>query len=158
MSITFSIEGIHEEDGTDLPCPDCGLSLATAHLHPQRNFDCSCGGYGGPEELPEPQFQLNLSNGNGMALLRFLELGSDPYGAAEADHVLFQLAIKGASSGLLTAPAVSEQLVRITSDGVGMGPMVHTGGRTTEQVERYLSTLGRIAAKASSYGRKVVWG
>lgn len=74
MSVTFSIEGIREEAGYELPCPDCGLSLDNAHLHDDRDFDCSCMGYGGPRELPQPRFELNVHNGNAVAILGHLGL------------------------------------------------------------------------------------
>lgn len=87
MSLTFSIDGIREENGHDLPCPDCGLTLADPHGDP----DCTCMGYGGPEVLPQPRFELNVSNGNGCDLLRILGVPATCVGELDPRDLLVAL-------------------------------------------------------------------
>lgn len=144
MTISFSIDGIEEEHGYDLPCPDCGLTLSDAHLDDDRNFDCSCYGYGGPEKLPEPQFYLNVSTENGVALLRHLGLPAEEFGQVDPQDLLTALAIKEGQDDLLMC----------SGEFRGRNFL---GGRTASQVERYRSKLTKIATKASDYGRDVVW-
>lgn len=69
--------------------------MGTAHLHPERDFDCSYGGYGGPEELPESRFEMNLNNGNAAELLRTLGLEDSFEGSADRRDVLCALALHG---------------------------------------------------------------
>lgn len=144
MSITFSIEGIEEETGNELPCPKCGVSLATACLPENHSNECElCQGYGGPAQLPEPQFELNVANGNGYALLEWMGLGAECAGDAHPWAILIALNTQDASP--------------LQSVDVDAG-VVHYCGRTAEQVARYVEKLRKIALKASDYDRKVVWG
>lgn len=95
MTVTFSIDGIEEENGGDLPCPDCGLTLAS----PERGDPfCSCLGYGGPEQLPTPRFELNVSNVHAAELLESLDLACGLYqGDLEPREVLLALALRSPS-------------------------------------------------------------
>lgn len=148
MSFTFSIAGIEEEHGYELPCPDCGLSLDSAALpenQDRRNPDCSCFGHGGPEELPAPQFELNVATANGIALLRFLGLETAEYGEVDPADLLTALALKQDHADLLTVPYSHDA-------------RVIDGGRSQNQVERYFAKLTKIAAKAAEFDRMVVWG
>lgn len=148
MSITFSIQGIEEERGYELLCPDCGLSIISASLPEnadRRDPDCSCGGYGGPDTLPEPRFSMNLSNTNALELLSHLGLDVDYVGSADPQDILTALAIKEGQDDLLVSPTEQE------------GNVVRCG-RTAEQVASYIERLTRIAAKAAEYGRRVIWG
>jgi hypothetical protein len=140
MSVTFSIDGIEQETGHDLPCPDCGTTLATGG----GPDDCSCYGYGGPERLPFATFELNVANENAIALLRFLGLPDEYCGSVDATDLLGRLSIKRASVDLLVEPG--------SVDG-----RVISVGRNRAQVERYLDRIERIATQAQKYARNVVW-
>jgi hypothetical protein len=88
VSFTFSIEGVGEEHGHELPCKGCGVSLLGA-LEPseRRHLDCPvCLGYGGAadEDLPKVRYELHVHNGNGAALLSLLQLD---LAAGQADPV-----------------------------------------------------------------------
>lgn len=127
MSMTFAIEGLSEEQGYELPCKGCGVSLMGA-LEPgeQRHLDCRvCGGYGGAadEDMPKARHELNVNNGNGAALLRALGLPDSQDGAADPRDILTALALRGED----------------------------------EAVARYRATLERIASRAVKYNRAVVW-
>jgi hypothetical protein len=95
MTLTFRIDGIEEEQGHDLPCPDCGLTLANAHLHHDRDFDCSCMGYGGPQELPTPRYELNVANMNGWDILVSLGFEADHCGTLDPRDLLTALTLRG---------------------------------------------------------------
>lgn len=134
MSLTFSIEDLHEEHGYDLPCPTCGLStIAAMALPATAPTTCEvCGGYGGPadEHMPRPQFELNVSNVNGALLLEALDLDEEPSGAVEPTDLLRELAIKYQRRG-------------------DVFPL--------PQADAYWAQLRRIATKARQYSRRVVW-
>lgn len=91
MTITFRVDGLNEETGHDLPCPDCGLTLATAHLSEHQDPDCSCLGYGGPDVLPAPRYALNVATVNGVDLLRALGLPGTSVGSADPRDILTAL-------------------------------------------------------------------
>lgn len=144
MSITFSIEGIEEENGSELPCPDCGVSLAKACLPENHSNTCElCQGYGGPAQLPEAQFELNMANGNAYAVLEWMGLGAECAGDAHPWAILLALNTQDASP--------------LEAVDVDAGVVLYSG-RTREQVARYITKLRKIAHKAAKYNRKVVWG
>jgi len=144
--MTFSIEGIEEETGDSLPCPDCGLSNYDNRVKPGASpMDCSCMGYGGPEQMPVPQFELNVANVNGADLLRHLGLPAECYGEADPQDILTALALRHGSNDLLESEDRSEG-------------NVHECGRSADQVARYMAKLEKIAVKAAKYDRKVIWG
>lgn len=144
MTISFSIDGIEEEHGYELPCPDCGLSLANAHLHHDRDFDCSCMGYGGPDKMPTPKFWLNVATENGLELLEHLGLPRTSEGQVKPHDLLTALAIKEGQDDLLTLPLSHD------------GRFTHNG-RSLDQVGRYMVKLTELANKAAEYGSLVVW-
>lgn len=114
MSATFSIEGITEEAGYELPCEACGVSLYGA-LDPResRHLDCpACLGYGGPVDIPKAQFELNVHNQNCAALLRLVGLESAPEGAADPRDILTKLALVEVPQELATQAA---KLAKIAS-------------------------------------------
>lgn len=118
MSVTFRIEGLSEEDGSDLPCPDCGLTLSDAHLRPDRNFDCSCMGYGGPEELPLPRYELNVHEGHAADILSHLGLHYT-IGSESPHSILATLALRP-----LPNRAHGVTLLRIASKAAQYGRLV----------------------------------
>lgn len=85
MSLTFRIEGIEEEHGYDLPCPACGRSILAAVAAAERVECAACDGYGGPAELPQPQFELHVHGGNAAALFALLQLDATVPGVDPAD-------------------------------------------------------------------------
>lgn len=127
MSLTFSIEGLSEEHGYELPCKGCGVSLVEA-LEPgeKRHLDCrACGGYGGAAEqdMPKPRHELNVNNGRGAALLWALGLPVVPSGEVDPRDLLVALEGRGGHAA----------------------------------VAGYRRILERIATRAASYHRLVVW-
>lgn len=94
VSVTFRIDGIDEEKGYELPCPMCGRSILDA-MGPEQVPCTACDGYGGPAELPRPRFELNVHNGNAAALLRLLQLGSEPAGSVDPRDLLVKLSLVG---------------------------------------------------------------
>ena len=143
MSITFSIQGIEEETGDELPCAQCGLSFRDNRSGKHSPMECLCMGYGGPEELPQPQFSMNVANGNGYAILDALNLPVECYGEADPRDILARL--ECLQPGELVTPDVD-------------AGVVFYAGRSAEQVARYRDQLRKIASKAAKYDRKVVWG
>lgn len=114
MSMTFSIQGLGEEHGYELPCTACGVSLLGA-LEPgeRRHLDCRvCLGYGGPEELPKVRHELNVHNGNGVALLAALGLPTEAAGEVGARDLLVSLELRGDHP---TVARYRETLERIAS-------------------------------------------
>lgn len=85
MSLTFRIDGIEEEQGFDLPCPACGRSILDATTGPEHVPCAACDGYGGPAELPQPQFELHVHGGNAAALFALLQLDATAPGVDPAD-------------------------------------------------------------------------
>lgn len=154
MSITFSIQGLEEEDGLDLPCEMCGCRLDRSCGH----FDCQCGGYGGPKNFPRPRYELNVANTNGLALLRFLNMDAEYYGSIDPDPMLAALAARRLSADELVEEPTVERLTRLSPQGIDQGPLIHHCGRTRDQVDRYLEVLTRIAKMAKRIGREIVWG
>lgn len=145
MTITFQIEGIEQEDGDELACPDCKLSMRDNRVKPGASpMDCSCYGYGGPAVMPVPQFELNVSNVNGADLLRFLGVEFDYCGDIDPRDLLTALANSHGNHYQLE--------VDPTSEG-----NVYYMGRSTDQVARNMAKLEKIATKAVKYGRRVVW-
>lgn len=142
MSVTFSVEGLEEERGFDLPCPDCGISIGEA-LQNRPSLDCSCGGYGGPEKLPIPRHELNVANGNAAAILRHLALESDDprylFGGADPKDILTAMETR--------------HWIGLVSPDRRLGPNTIKCGRTPDQASGYYRTLRRIAKKAAKYGR-----
>ena len=148
----FQIEGIVEEDGTDLPCPECGVSIMFAPLvraeepdHPIHTCK-SCQGYGGPadELMPVPQFRLETSNVNGAALLSWLGIEAEPCGEADPRDILAALATRNPAD--------------LVCDYVEFHPSAWaTGRRTAMMVNRYIEVLTKIAKKSIQYGRRVIW-
>lgn len=146
MSVTFSIQGIHEEDGYELPCPSCGQSMRDCMDPERRDYDCTaCMGYGGPAEMPQPQFELNVANTNALALLAFLGLPAECCGDADPQDILTALALRYDSHA------------ELATDTVVDGNVTHVG-RSPFQCARYLEQLTKIATKAAKYDRRVVWG
>jgi len=146
MTITFSIEGIQEETGDELPCLSCGETLLGAmhKANGDRNEDCpACFGYGGPETVAEPRFELNVSNVNAGALLRHLGIEFDYCGEVSPQDLLTALAVRSSDELMVEAPH---------SEGNW-----HYGGRSAEQVARYVAKLEQIATMAAKYDRRVVW-
>lgn len=143
MTITFSIEGIEEEHGYELPCPDCGLSMDDAVGRKHGDPDCSCLGYGGPDKMPEVRYELNVSNANAGPLLDHLGIEFDHCGAVDPREVLAALAVR--SPAELTSPA-------------SHAPGWFNGARTPRTVAHYYARLTRIAKMAIKYERRVVWG
>ena len=140
MSITFSIEGIEQDTGLELPCPSCGLRLADENDY---ESDCVCMGYGGPPDIPIARFEMNLANGNAEALLTHLGFRVNDFGAPATD--------------VIVALESNPRYPLITSDKWrGLRSVIC--GRTREQVQLYYETLRRIALKAQQYSRAVVWG
>ena len=154
MSITFSIQGIHEEDGDELPCAQCGLSFRDNRSGKHSPMECLCMGYGGAEELPQPQFSMNVANGNGYAILDALNLPVECYGEADPRDILARL---DAAQIPTIEPSVEQHPV-VSYEGVRDGVRIFNGGRSTEQVARYRDQLRKIASKAAKYDRKVIWG
>jgi len=101
MSMTFSISGISEEHGYELPCKGCGVSTRAA-MEPaeQRHRECRiCCGYGGAADadLPRPVFELNVANGHGCEALRALGLPTRTAGLVPAQDLLVALVLRGGS-------------------------------------------------------------
>jgi len=144
MSITFSIEGIEEETGDELPCPQCKLSFRDNRSGKHSPMECLCMGYGGPEQLPQPQFEMNVANGNAYALLEAIGQTPDYCGEVDPRDVLVGLERlqPGALESADEQPAAN----------------VYCAGRSSEQVARYVAQLRKIALKARKYDRRVVWG
>ena len=137
MSVTFRIEGIEEEDGDELPCPACGCSMRDMRMvvGPRAHCD-TCSGYGGPERMPVPQFELNVANANAATLLRFLQLDVEVCGGElEPEQLLQVLAVK------------EGRAIELADCGV----------LSTDQVARYWRMLRKIARKAMRYQRRVIW-
>lgn len=147
MSITFSVEGIEEEHGYDLPCPDCGLSMDDVVAIPGGSYvnaKCSCLGYGGPDKMPVVRYELNVSNVNAAALLDHLGIELDHCGAVEPLDVLAALAVRDPAELLRTVTH---------RDGGWIG-----NPRSVMTVAHYYERLTRIAKMALEYRRRVVWG
>lgn len=127
MSYTFYIEGIEFEDGYDLPCPSCGLSMSAASAFRMETGDCydcnACMGYGGPEVMPHNPFELNVANFNARRIFDQLNL-----------HCSGQC-------GVLDPRDV---LVAISS-------------KNYDLPEHYTDTLERIAKKAIQYSRSILY-
>lgn len=104
-----------------------------------------------------PQFEMNLANGNAIALLRFLEIKVDYSGSISPDSLLVALAFRSPHADLLVREDTVERSVRVDRHGISQGSTVIHHGRTKDQVNRYLETLARIAYEARRQGRKVVW-
>lgn len=101
VSLTFKIDGIDEEHGYELPCPTCKRSTIDAVSGVPGDVDCpTCDGYGGPAELPEPRFELNVANAHGAELLQRLGIPGDCTGSVDPRDVLTALAMR---------PGVSER-------------------------------------------------
>ena len=94
MSTTFTIDGIEEENGYELPCPACGHSLMSAANLSEPPNCSACLGYGGPDDMhmPVPQFVLNVHNGNARKLFDLLQLDPES-GQVEAGDLLFRISM-----------------------------------------------------------------
>lgn len=140
MSVTFSIEGIEEETGYELPCEVCGRKLG----HDDAMADCSaCYGFGGPSNMPQPRFVLNIANGNAMDLLEYLGLYCDYAGSIDP--------------GLLDEKLREFPPNEFEAPNRQLKANVTQCGRTKDQVDRYWRVLRRICKQAKKYSRKVVW-
>jgi len=148
MSITFSIEGIREEQGYELPCTGCGVSaIAALTTGETRHRECPvCDGYGGAsgEDQPQPRYELNVANLNGAELLDFLGLPVGYSGEVPGAAMVLSLACNSA------------RRYKLCRDTVQDGNVI-THGRNREQVDYYFRVLNRIAKKATQYNRNVVW-
>jgi len=142
MSITFSIQGIEEEHGYELPCPDCGLSMRDVSAGKSSPPDCSCMGYGGPDQLPVPRYELNISNFNAAALFSHLRIEFDDCGTIDPREILTALAVYPAQA-LISSDESSSNLIMC--------------GRSADTVKHYYDRLTRISQMALEYGRNVVW-
>jgi hypothetical protein len=143
MSLTFSIEGIQEEKGYELPCRGCGMTIMQAI----GQHECAvCSGYGGAadEDMPKVRYELNVANLNGYALLNFLDLPLDASGAVKGIDLVLRLAIVKHSRYELCRPAQRSG-------------NVFTGGLERPQVDNYFRVLTRIARQAMRYRRNVIW-
>lgn len=146
MSVTFSVEGLEEEHGYDLPCPDCGDSMMTAVARSVPLRDCSCMGYGGPIELPRPRFEMNLTNRNALVLLEWLDLPVQDgtlEGATDGQDLLTTLAVKETSQ-LVELLAAARDEFDVQQD-------------VARLAVRYVRLLSRIAQRAAKWGRSVIW-
>ena len=93
MSVTFRVHGIGEEQGYELPCPFCKRSMRDVVASTEHVPCTECDGYGGPPELPQPQFELNVHQGNAGALLRLLQLDNAPAGSVDPVDLLVKLSL-----------------------------------------------------------------
>jgi len=144
MTITFFIHGIEQEDGDEMNCPQCNLSMRDNRMGQLSPTDCRCHGYGGPEVMPVPQFELNVANVNAAELLRYLGIEFDHCGEIDPRDLLTALALRHGQNAELESEDTSEG-------------NVHQQGRSGAQVARYVAQLGKIATKAVQYDRSVVW-
>jgi hypothetical protein len=112
-----------------------------------------------PEHL-----QLNVANGNGYAILRDL-LGLGPkvecWGEISASAVLCQLAVSASRVlGAVEAPSDTQgERVVLTTSGVSVEKTcrVISGGRSIEQLERYVERLRALAEHAEANGEEISW-
>jgi hypothetical protein len=158
MSVTFCVEGLNEDTGYNLPCPECGLSPLQASQTDDKNEDCLCMGYGGPEHLPVPQHELNVANINAHALMTMLDLDSHPCGAIQPQDLLAKLSIYGDRAEQFVEEPYEERGTIINEHGVGPGALMVHAGRSLEQIQRYVRVLTKIATKAAELNARVVWG
>ena len=95
--------------------------------------------------------ELNVANGNGMAILEMLGEVPDYCGSIATDVVFRALAV-----GSETAQAADVcEGVALSADGVA--PRFVTFGRTAEQVQRYNNVLLEIAEFAHANGGRIGW-
>ena len=99
--------------------------------------------------------EFNVANTNGLFIVRdILDLDLDYYGEVMPSTVLMRLGV-WAGDGVIEPS--TRQGVRLTPSGVGLGATVINGGRSKEQVNRYISQLRRLAELAIERGCNIRW-
>ena len=102
---------------------------------------------------------FNVANGNGLWILQSI-LGLPPtYGGSVSPTVALMRcnAFLNPESGVEEPRC--EQAVKLSADGVGLGPVVCYGGRSLEQIESYVERLKRLATIALDRGApEIHWG
>lgn len=178
MSITFSLPREFTSEAADrklfaVPCPKCGGHNAHASLGDtpriEAPHDCDgCLGYGGCQDSEATYWErrhhgdgeFNVSNYNGMYILSdVLNITMPDYcGSISPTIIMMRCAtFLGAEQGVVEPSC--EQDVRLTDEGVSMGPMVCSGGRSLDQIESYVSRLKRLATLALERGcTEIQWG
>ncbi len=138
MSVSFWIDGIEEEDGSEFPCENCGRRIGD----PGPVTDCQlCYGWGGPSNFPPPRFRLHMSATNARALLQYLGV---PFGGHRIEPALLLEKLTEFPPHGFVAPNQKRHGVMVM-------------GRTLDQVWSYWRSLTRIARKAKQYKRNVRW-
>lgn len=97
---------------------------------------------------------MNVSSRNArvilVGLLGFSPDGVEAGGQLDPHEVLLQLATSDMRIKGLTVPTSEEQSVRISEEGVGLGPKVIDCGVSIDQLERYVKVLRGMAVEAES--------
>jgi hypothetical protein len=171
MSVTFSLdrESNYPYPSPDL-CPKCG---GAAWGEPRADRECArCDGYGGDREAwlkaddlrAEREGEFNVANTNARFILSELlnvSTADGLYGSLDAGTAAIRLATsayKTADGTFGVREASETQSVRVSAEGVSLGPTVVDCGRSADQVVRYVEALERLVEIAQSEGCGINWG
>jgi len=179
MSVTFGLpreyRGVTRKDFErvySLPCPDCGGHNTYAQIAEkvEADLDCDkCYGMGGDHNAESALYareadedgEMNVANANAIYIVQdILNLPhTEVYGGSiEPTALIMRLAVYFDPSRGVVDPSES-QAVRLSSEGVSLGCRVINCGRTSRQVDSYISRLRRLADIAIERGAPaVVWG
>jgi hypothetical protein len=177
MSVTFMLprefRAVTQADRQlvrSLPCPACDgrdRYLGTAVTQPDP--DCrACHGFGGDRQAEDAlaereateDGEFNVANGNAAYIVQdLLNLPCEEVygGSIHPAMVLSRLGYVDTAAGV-EQPNKS-QAVHLTSEGVSLGCMIFSGGRSQRQCNSYVTRLRRLAEIAIERNSpSIVWG
>lgn len=109
----------------------------------------------------ENELEMNLSNSNARALLSalgFVEQAEDLCGYLNPDATLRALAVLTSNPAGLIKPPSDNGGVHIDENGVRPVCRILDGGRSHDQVSRYIANLSLIAQAAINKGVRISFG
>jgi hypothetical protein len=152
---------------TQVQCNVCdGLGHET---YQGRNYTCRmCDGKGHYRETVSTAPELSVSNYNGYAIQEMLGLDPDYSGVILHDQIPEMIRrlirLKNTSTEKYTEPPeVSRGTMQVRGQDqnittIGSGPTMYSGGRSSEQVDRYIDELLQILQFAQKNNAVVNWG
>jgi len=114
-------------------------------------------------ESSPTSLELNVANRNGYVILRELLdlIDPEPWGSLDPSAVIRQLSVAAARVHGVTIPASDTQGERVvlSEEGVSVERTcrVIDCGLPSEQIERYIQRLSRLARFAEQKGETILW-
>lgn len=158
----YNDEFAQEVDGSCWVCDGTGKEK-----YQEGDYDCGmCKGSGKIKEYKYPFEELNVANSNALAILSALGLPEDYVGAIPDNQLpairrkLIQL--KNSPTTGLELDSHTTRATRVGRDEndlpqISSGPTIHSAGRSSDQISRYIDSLLSIIDFAQKNNATVTW-